>query len=75
MSTVNKCTVIVMIIIIINVKSFLGRHFFWDFNEQFSKTNVLYEKDLLCIQPLRCTAKLDKFSAMYLVLTKEMTQI
>ena len=64
-----------MIITIINVKSSLERHFLWDFNEQFSKTNVLYEKDLFCIQPLRSTAELDNFSAMYLVLTKEMTEI
>ena len=36
-----------IIIIIINVKSFLKRHFTGDFNKQFLKTNLLMKKALL----------------------------
>ena len=36
-----------MIIIIINVKSFLKRHFRGDFNKQFLKINLLMKKALL----------------------------
>ena len=57
-----------------NVKSFL-EIFFWGFSQQFSKINVLLWKKLYCIQPLWCTASLDKFYTIYLVLTKKMAQI
>ena len=36
-----------MIMIIINVKSFLRRHFRGDFNKQFLKINLLMKKALL----------------------------
>ena len=36
-----------IIIIIINVKSFLKRHFRGDFNKQFLKINLLMKKALL----------------------------
>ena len=51
-----------------------------EFYQAFSKINVLLwkknkkQKKLYCIQPLWCTAKLDKFHAVYLVLTKEIAQ-
>ena len=41
----------------------------------FRKQMYFYEKNLFCIQPLWCTAKLDKFLEIYLVLAKEMAQI
>ena len=51
----------------IDAKSFLERHF-----SRISKINLLLWKKLYCIQPLSCTAKLDKYYGIYLVLTKEM---
>ena len=68
------CTIstIDMIIIIIKAKSFLKRHFWGNFSKQFLKTNLLFWKKMCCIQQLRCTAKLDRFYANNLVLTKKM---
>ena len=63
-----------IITIIINVKSFLERHFCGSSIHSFLKQTYFHEKKLYCIQSLRCTAKLDKFYAIYLVLTKEMAQ-
>ena len=40
LSTVNKCTITIMMIAIISVKSFVERYFFREFNQQFSKINV-----------------------------------
>ena len=51
----------------IDVKNFLERHF-----SRSSKINFHEEKT--CIQPLPCTAKLDKYYRIDLVLTKEMPQ-
>ena len=68
-STVNKCAITIMIIIMIDVKSFLERHF-----RGISKINLLLWKKLYCIQPLSCAAKLDKHYGIYLVLTKEIPQ-
>ena len=68
-STVNKCTITIMIIIMIDVKSFLERHF-----NGISKINLLLWKKLYCIQPLSCAAKLDKYYGIYLVLTKGISQ-
>ena len=45
-----------------------------DFNKHFLKINLLLWKKLDCTQQLWCTAKLDKFYVIYLVLTKEMAQ-
>ena len=39
------------------------------------KINVLLWKKLFVIQPVWCTAKLDKFCAIYVVVTKEMVRI
>ena len=49
----SQCTITIMIIII-NDKSFIERHFLWDF---------------------WCTAQLDKFYAIYLVLAMEKAQV
>ena len=61
-------------IILVNVKSFLKRHFWEEFNKQFLKINLLLQKKLYCIQQVQCTAKLDRFYAIYLVSTKEIAQ-
>ena len=67
------CTATMITIIIINVKSFLKRHF-WGISITVFKINLLLWKKLHCIQQLRCTAKLDMFYTTYLVSTKEMAQ-
>ena len=68
LTTVNKCKIIkIMIIITINVKSFLERHFCG-----FRKQTYFCEKKLYYIQLLWRTAKIDRFYGIYLVLTKEM---
>ena len=69
-----RCAIAVMTIIMNNIKCFLKRHFWGDFNKLFLKINLLLWKKPYCIQQLRCTAKLDKFYEIYLVLTKEMAQ-
>ena len=66
-STVNKCTIAIMIMIMINIKSFLEKLFLRTFE---NKSTFLF-----WIQPLWCTAKRNKFHAIYLVVTKEMVQI
>ena len=71
-SSVNKCTIM---IITINVKSFLERYFCEISINSFRKQMYFYEKkNMFCIQPLWSTAKLERFYAIYLVLTKEMAQ-
>ena len=72
LSTVNKC--IITITVIINVKSFLERHFFRISINSFLKKTFFYEKKLFCVQPLWCTAKLDKFYVIYLVLRRNSLQ-
>ena len=66
-STVNKCTIAIMIMVMINIKSFLEKLFLRTFENKSTF--------LLWIQPLWCTAKRNKFHAIYLVVTKEMVQI
>ena len=68
LSTVKTFTITKMIIIMIDVKNFLERHF-----SRSLKINLHKEK-LSCIQPLPCTAKLDKYYRIYLALNKEMPQ-
>ena len=50
-----------------NVKNFPGKTFFVRFQLTVFKNNSTFmeKKQLLCIQPLSCTAKLDKFYAIY----------
>ena len=79
LATLKNFTVTIIRILIINVKSFLERHFLRDLNWQFSKILLcIYEgtfiKKLYCIQPLWYTAKLDKFTRSIQVQTKEMAQ-
>ena len=57
-----------------HVKSFLERHFYGISINSYRKI-YFYEKNLFYMQPLWCTAKLDRFYVIYLVLTKEMAQI
>ena len=45
-----------------------------DNKKQFFLNTYFYEKKLHCIQQLRCTAKLDRFHAIYLVLTKNIIE-
>ena len=66
LTTVSKCAIAIMIIKIMNAKSFLERHFV---GFQF-KYKLSLMKKLYCIQPLGCLAKLEKFNAIYLLLTK-----
>ena len=69
------CTIMMITITIINVKSFLKRHF-WNPPKQFLKINLLlWKKAVLHTTTLRCTAKIDKFYAICLVLlTMEMAK-
>ena len=69
LTTVNKCTITIMMIMMIDVKSFLERHFSW-----ISKRYLVLLKKLYYIQPLSCTAKLDKYYEICLVLPKEIPQ-
>ena len=67
--TADKCTITIIIIIMIDVKRFRERHF-----SGISKINLLLWKKLYCIQPLSYAAKLDKYRGIYLVLTKGIPQ-
>ena len=68
-STVNKCTITVMIIIMTDVKSFLERHF-----SRISKIDILLWKIGVLQKPFSCAAKLDNYYGIYLVLTKGIPQ-
>ena len=59
---------------IMNVKSFRKRHLCGISINIFKKNKLIFMKKLYCTQQLGCTAKLDKFYVIYLVLTKEMAQ-
>ena len=53
------CTVKMITIIMINVKSFLKRHFWEDFNKYFLKINLLLQKKavLHTAIPMHCKAR------------------
>ena len=72
LSTVNKCTMVIMMTIMINIKNFLEIHFC---GVSINSFRIWTFVKLFCIQPLWCTAKLVKVHVMYLVLTKEIGQI
>ena len=51
--TMNKGKIAMMVVIVINIKSFLGIHFLREFNQEFSKINVpLWKKAVLRITTL-----------------------
>ena len=66
LSTVSKCAIAIMIITMINIK-FPGKTFFVGFQLTAFENKRTF---LFWIQPLRCIAKLNKFHAIYLVVTK-----
>ena len=80
-TTVTKCTTIKSLITNNNYNynyrhMFPGETFLQVFNKQFSKTNILsWKKKVYWIQPLWCTAKLDKFYAICFKPTEIMAQI
>ena len=75
MPTVNKFTITIMIIIMINLKKFRGKTILQDFNEQFSKIIVFLWKKVVLYTATLMHCKARKFYTIYLVVSKEMAQI